>query len=583
MKYGYKTGHIDPFWDNGFKEFNYVQQPLMDSEIAQWESEGYKSSYVKSFSGSMYNNTNPMPEWINKFENLFGLKNQTYNFYKMKTLEIMPTHSDHYQTYIKLFNANPEKVCRVLVMLEDWKPGHYLEVDGRGFVNWRAGDYFLWQASCEHAASNIGIQDRYTLQITGELYSNIGIEEPEHDYHLDLHWMNFPDIAVKETTLDKTIQHIFNLTGLPKNTPTFIYLGNRNIVGLEQLVHTKKIEKDIHIFLYEPLCYYIKDRLHTAGFYTEFKHDTDINIIRAEELDSIREYAIKNNISKEKIIVHTCEYQIEQYIPYYNDSMTLICDDIFLKSYPEILNNNDNYEFFMRHTFLCLNWRYSKHRHLVTAFVDQLNSKYSWYYKCSLTTLDKDLWFNFLKWEKTNPLYFKLTYNGINKFNEHSPICLDIHTSESVNVGLGGPYWPTVNSFQNHKYLSNNNATNHPLEKFYNESFCIIVNETRFAQHAANYSEKVYQAIQYKKPFVVVGPPKTLEYMRSQGIKTFSEFWDESYDDEIDHEKRLIKIFDLLRDINKFTYKEKIDTYLNMIPLLKSNFELLKTKIRKVS
>jgi hypothetical protein len=197
--------------------------------------------------------------------------------------------------------------------------------------------------------------------------------------------------------------------------------------------------------------------------------------------------------------------------------------------------------------------------------------------------LDKDLWFRLLKWEKTNPLYFKLIYNGINKFNEHSPICLDIHTSESVNVGLGGPYWPTVNSFQNHKYPSNNNATNRPLEKFYNESFCIIVNETRFAQHAANYSEKVYQAIQHKKPFVVVGPPKTLEYMRSQGIKTFSEFWDESYDDEIDHEKRLIKIFDLLRDINKLTYQEITDTYLNMIPLLKSNFELLKTKIRKVS
>jgi nitrite reductase/ring-hydroxylating ferredoxin subunit len=54
-------------------------------------------------------------------------------------------------------------------MMEDWKPGHYLEVSGKGFVNWGAGDYFMWKNFCPHAAANIGIEDRYTLQITGEL------------------------------------------------------------------------------------------------------------------------------------------------------------------------------------------------------------------------------------------------------------------------------------------------------------------------------------------------------------------------------------------------------------------------------
>jgi hypothetical protein len=81
----------------------------------------------------------------------------------------MPIHSDKYLRYAQLFNTNPEKVCRVLVMLEDWKSGHYLEIDGRGFVNWTAGDWFMWAADVPHAASNIGIEDRYTLQITGEM------------------------------------------------------------------------------------------------------------------------------------------------------------------------------------------------------------------------------------------------------------------------------------------------------------------------------------------------------------------------------------------------------------------------------
>lgn len=162
-----KIGHIEPFWDDGFKNFAYVKQPITNHEVSDWQSKGY--DYVKSFTGWMYDNTNVMPNYVEKFK-LFGLKNQVYCFYKMKTLEIMPIHSDKYLRYIKLFDANPSNVFRILVMLEDWKSGHYLELDGKAYVNWQAGDYFMWNADVPHAASNIGIEDRYTLQITGELH-----------------------------------------------------------------------------------------------------------------------------------------------------------------------------------------------------------------------------------------------------------------------------------------------------------------------------------------------------------------------------------------------------------------------------
>lgn len=163
----YHTGYIDKFWDDSYKNFIYIKQPVTDEEINVWRNMGY--DYVKSFTGMMYDNRNPMPMWIEKFKNLFGLKNQTYTFYKMQTLEIMPVHTDHYRSYIKMFNAIPNKVCRVLVMLEDWKPGHYLEINSKGFVNWKAGDYFFWRSDVPHAASNIGVEPRFTLQITGEL------------------------------------------------------------------------------------------------------------------------------------------------------------------------------------------------------------------------------------------------------------------------------------------------------------------------------------------------------------------------------------------------------------------------------
>ena len=54
-------------------------------------------------------------------------------------------------------------------MLFRSKPGHYFEYDSRGLVNWKKGDYVMYSTDTPHAASNIGIEPRYTLQVTGIL------------------------------------------------------------------------------------------------------------------------------------------------------------------------------------------------------------------------------------------------------------------------------------------------------------------------------------------------------------------------------------------------------------------------------
>ena len=164
----YTRGHVDPFWDLGFKNFDYVKQPVTQAELDEWAALGYLESNVKSFTGWMYDSRNPMPDWVSKFDTVLDVKDKTYTFYKMTTCEIMPVHKDHYRTYMRLNNITDyNDVCRTLVFLEDWKPGHYFEVDGKGIINWSAGDYFQWYGDTPHAASNIGVDDRYTLQITG--------------------------------------------------------------------------------------------------------------------------------------------------------------------------------------------------------------------------------------------------------------------------------------------------------------------------------------------------------------------------------------------------------------------------------
>jgi len=163
-----RQGHITPVWSDEHTHFAYTKQPIKDSEIHAWQSKGY---YHASFSGGMYDSRNPMPDWVDYVAHKIGLTNTGYVFYKMDTLDIMPTHTDHFETYERVFGVTRDNTYRALVFMEDWHPGHYLEFNGKAVTNWKAGDYALWSADVPHAASNIGILPRYTMQITGELIS----------------------------------------------------------------------------------------------------------------------------------------------------------------------------------------------------------------------------------------------------------------------------------------------------------------------------------------------------------------------------------------------------------------------------
>ena len=163
----YTIGKIDVNWTNEFEDYTYKKQPVTQEEIDSWNAKGYTHD---NFTGNMYDNTNPRPKWTTiTGENCPELKDKTYTIYRMDTLEIMPTHIDHFRRYCEIFKVDRKNVRRVLVFLDDWKPGHYFEVAGKGVVNWKAGDYCMWEPDVEHAASNIGIEPRYTLQITGHV------------------------------------------------------------------------------------------------------------------------------------------------------------------------------------------------------------------------------------------------------------------------------------------------------------------------------------------------------------------------------------------------------------------------------
>ena len=98
-----------------------------------------------------------------------GWKDIGTSYYRMNTGTILPTHSDLYLRYVDVFKlqGQEQKIRRAIVFLEDWRSGHYFEGNGRPTVNWRAGDVIEWAYDAPHMAANLGLDPRYTLQITG--------------------------------------------------------------------------------------------------------------------------------------------------------------------------------------------------------------------------------------------------------------------------------------------------------------------------------------------------------------------------------------------------------------------------------
>ena len=66
-------------------------------------------------------------------------------------------------------NDDPKQVARFFIFLEDWKPGHFLQM-GTSFIQWRKGDliWFDWP-NIPHASANAGWEPKCLIQITGTM------------------------------------------------------------------------------------------------------------------------------------------------------------------------------------------------------------------------------------------------------------------------------------------------------------------------------------------------------------------------------------------------------------------------------
>lgn len=367
------------------------------------------------------------------------------------------------------------------------------------------------------------------------------LRQPMIDFWKQLHWYNIPELDSKASSFDndKVLMKLMQSVGYDiysMGKPTFLYLYNMVISELDDINHSFDVvnslnETGIDFYLYEPLS--VKTLEQSSHFDNVVFSDSDI---RADELDSILQYIQRNGLTN--VTVYVGDYEVEKYLSYYTPYMNLVVKDLHFMNLDPIHPKDKGLSFGFSRKFINLNGRYCLHRHILAAYLSKRSTHMSWFHNHELPKETE--WYNLNDWDSA--IVEKLDVDLSPKFLD----CADFSVLDQTSPSL---------------------------EKYYRESFCDIVGESRFTRPMGNVSEKVFKPICYKKPFVLAAPAKSLAYLKSLGFETFSDFWDESYDNCENHEERLKKVLTVIDFIDNMSLTELRFMYENMIPIMEHNYK----------
>jgi hypothetical protein len=105
------------------------------------------------------------------------------------------------------------------------------------------------------------------------------------------------------------------------------------------------------------------------------------------------------------------------------------------------------------------------------------------------------------------------------------------------------------------------------------DSLVYVPTETVYFGRRLHITEKTFKAIALEMPFVLVAPAGSLEYMRSYGFRTFSDVFDESYDEETNDVQRVGKITRLLKELDSLSARERQEVHRACLSAVEHNYE----------
>ena len=100
-----------------------------------------------------------------------------------------------------------------------------------------------------------------------------------------------------------------------------------------------------------------------------------------------------------------------------------------------------------------------------------------------------------------------------------------------------------------------------------------VVTETIYFDPKLHLTEKIFKPIVARRPFILVGAPGNLAYLKSYGFRTFDRWIDESYDSEQDHYIRIEKITTEIKKLCALDPADLKKMHTEMQATLEYNFE----------
>lgn len=83
----------------------------------------------------------------------------------------IPVHRDTFFQINKRFPDDTRTKVRANIFLEDWNPGHLIQYESsegwKTVDNWKAGEGIMWGSETPHIGANVGLTDKYTMQVSG--------------------------------------------------------------------------------------------------------------------------------------------------------------------------------------------------------------------------------------------------------------------------------------------------------------------------------------------------------------------------------------------------------------------------------
>ncbi len=333
------------------------------------------------------------------------------------------------------------------------------------------------------------------------------------------------------------------------------------------------LTEGLAVYMYEPI--FLKN--HMGRRNVEF-FNTDLSFEETEklqknvgciELDALLLF-FRYNQMKPKTTIYLCDYRLGEFLslwPRYRDFKfeTL---DVFLIN--EALFRKTQAHFFTfknepQKSLTCFNFRYEAFREIVVAYLRSKNlhqdSQITFYHQH-----DSEIFNERCDLPMTSMKHWPDILHGIKIMQSELPYAVD-----AKNPALVDPRKHEIPDMLEDANMRPEDTT----LKIYRNAFLALACETRFFPSRGIITEKTFLPIAAARPFVLVGSPYLLRYMREMGFKTFHNYWDESYDILESPSERMDAILDLVTKLTQIDKKTQRDMLEAMKPDLLYNFNYM--------